>query len=109
MGGAGPLRLRPIRRDGARGQGGKDARGAAEPPIAEPNWWISENEGGAAIMCRLSAYQEPFPPSRLRELYGTPENYRRRVEDRLDELEAQGWSLPVYRDMILADAAAIEF
>jgi hypothetical protein len=28
---------------------------------------------------------------------------------RLDELEREGWSLPVYRDMLLADAAAIDF
>jgi hypothetical protein len=28
---------------------------------------------------------------------------------RLDALETAGWSLPVYREMILADAAAVEF
>ena len=82
---------------------------AAEPPIEHPNWWISENEDGANIMCRLSAYQLPFPAAKLRELYGTPENYRRLVEARLDELEAEGWSLPLYRDTILADAAAVDF
>lgn len=82
---------------------------AAEPPIADPNWWITENAMGAMIMCRLSAYQLPFPQAKLRELYGNPQNYRRRFEARLDELEAAGWSLPVYRDMILADAEAVEF
>lgn len=82
---------------------------AAEPPIAEPNWWITENAGGAGIMCRLSAYQDPFPPAKLRDLYGNAQSYRRQAEARLDELEAAGWSLPVYRDMILADARAIEF
>jgi hypothetical protein len=30
-------------------------------------------------------------------------------EARLDELEQQGWSLPVYRELILGDAAALEF
>lgn len=82
---------------------------AAEPPIPDPNWWITENANGAGIMCRLSAYQIPFTKEELRELYGDPRNYRRNVEARLDELEAEGWSLPVYRDMILADAAAVEF
>jgi hypothetical protein len=82
---------------------------AAEPPIANPNWWITQNAGGANIMCRLSAYQVPFSQQKLRGLYGDPQNYRRQVEARLDELEAEGWSLPVYREMILADAAAIEF
>jgi hypothetical protein len=81
----------------------------AEPPIANPNWWITQNAGGANIMCRLSAYQLPFSREQLRRLYGNPRAYRRKVEDRLDELEAEGWSLPLYRDMILADAAAIEF
>jgi Alpha/beta hydrolase domain len=82
---------------------------AAEPPIAHPNWWITENENGANIMCRLSAYQLPFSADELRELYGDPGNYRRQVEARLAELEAEGWSLPVYRDMILADAKAVVF
>ena len=82
---------------------------AAEPPIANPNWWVTENTNGAAIMCRLSAYQIPFSAEKLQELYRDPQSYRRAVEARLDELEAAGWSLPVYRDMILADAAAIRF
>lgn len=82
---------------------------AAEPPIDNPNWWITENEGGASTMCRLSAYQVPFSPETLRSLYGDASSYRHQVEARLDELEAEGWSLPVYRDMILADAAAVVF
>lgn len=81
----------------------------ADPPIPNPHWWITDNLNGAAIMCRLSAYQIPFSKAMLRNLYGTPRNYQRRVEERLDELEAAGWSLPVYREMILADARAVEF
>jgi hypothetical protein len=81
----------------------------ADPPIDDPNWWISDNANGAGIMCRLSAYQLPFSAARLRELYGDAASYRRQVEARLDELEAAGWSLPLYREMILADAASVEF
>ena len=81
----------------------------AEPPISNPNWWITENANGAAIMCRLSAYQIPFSTEQLRKLYGDARAYRRKVAARLDELEAAGWSLPVYRDMILADADAVVF
>ncbi|WP_428099393.1 alpha/beta hydrolase domain-containing protein [Candidatus Rariloculus sp.] len=81
----------------------------ASPPIENPNWWLTENANGAATMCRLSAYQLPFPVDELRALYGSPADYRRTVEERLDELEAEGWSLPVYRDLILADARAMEF
>jgi hypothetical protein len=60
-------------------------------------------------MCRLSAYQEPFAAAELRRLYGSEREYRQKVAARLDELERQGWSLPVYRDLILADAAAVDF
>ena len=31
------------------------------------------------------------------------------VEKRLTELEKSGWSLPVYRELILADAAKVSF
>jgi len=83
---------------------------AAEPLIDDPSAYVAANGMfGARIMCRLSAYQEPFPQSKLRELYGSERNYMNRVEARLDELEREGWSLPVYREMILSDAAAIEF
>lgn len=82
---------------------------AQNPPIGNPNWWIAENANGAAIMCRLSAYQVPLSEAELRTLYGTPADYVRSIEKRLDELEAEGWSLPVYRDTILADARAVQF
>jgi hypothetical protein len=60
-------------------------------------------------MCRLSAYQEPFSAAQLRELHGSKREYLRKFEARLNELEQQGWSLPVYRELILADARAIDF
>ena len=60
-------------------------------------------------MCRLSAYQEPFTAAKLRELYGSKREYLRKVETSLDALERQGWSLPVYRDTILADLAKTQF
>ena len=64
---------------------------------------------GAQIMCRLSNYQVPFSAAKLRELYGDKRNYERMFAARLEELERQGWSLPVYHGMILSDAGAIEF
>jgi hypothetical protein len=42
-------------------------------------------------------------------LYGDKRQYRSKVEKRLAELEKAGWSLPVYREMILGDAAKVEF
>ena len=45
----------------------------------------------------------------LEELYRTKKNYVSMVERRLTELEKAGWSLPVYRELILADAAKVNF
>jgi hypothetical protein len=83
---------------------------AVDPVIANPSAYVKVNGlQGAQIMCRLSAYQEPFSPAKLRELYGSEREYLRKFESRLDELERQGWSLPVYRDALLADARRVGF
>jgi len=82
---------------------------AKDPVIANPSEYVRVNGlQGAQIMCRLSAYQEPFSKEKLRELYGSKREYLRRFEARLDELEREGWSLPVYRETILADVAKTE-
>jgi hypothetical protein len=83
---------------------------AADPLPGEVSEYVAANGAqGAAIMCRLSNYQYKFDTKTLEALYGSPRAYRKAFEDRLDELETEGWSLPLYRDMILADAAAIDF
>lgn len=83
---------------------------AAEPLIANPSDYVKANGlQGAQIMCRLASWQEPFPAAKLRELYGSKREYLRRFEARLDELEKQGWSLPVYHDMLVADTAKVDF
>jgi hypothetical protein len=83
---------------------------AAEPVIANPSEYVRVNGlQGAQTMCRLSAYQEPFSTAKLRELYGSKREYLRKFEARLGELERAGWSLPMYRDTILADVAKTEF
>lgn len=61
------------------------------------------------LLCMLSGYQTPLDAAVVKEKYGTPANYVRQVERRLQELEAQGWSLPVYRDVIMNDAKAVRF
>jgi len=83
---------------------------AADPLPAEVSAYVRANPGvGANIMCRLSVYQLPFTPEKLKSLYGSPRAYRRAFTASLEALEAEGWSLPVYHDMILADAAAVDF
>ena len=83
----------------------------ATPLIPNPAEWIVKNGGeqGAQIMCRLSAYQVPFSKDELHELYGTPGEYVKKFEARLSELEKQGWSLPLYHDLIMSDAKAVQF
>jgi hypothetical protein len=63
----------------------------------------------ARQMCGLASYQTDLTKAELKQLYGSTKNYRSKVEKRLTELEKAGWSLPVYREMILADAAKVEF
>jgi hypothetical protein len=61
------------------------------------------------LLCSLSGWITPIPAEALRSKYGSTANYVQQVEARLNELEAQGWSLPVYRDIILGDARAVSF
>ena len=83
---------------------------AAVPPIPNPSAWIAANgPGAAAQMCGLAGYQISFGQDRLKKLYTSKKTYQDRVMRRLDELEKAGWSLPVYREAILADAAKVEF
>jgi Alpha/beta hydrolase domain len=83
---------------------------AADPLPEKVSEYVRVNgPQGAQIMCTLSNYQYPFEPEKLERLYGNLRSYRKAFEDRLNELEAEGWSLPIYHDMILADARAIEF
>lgn len=83
---------------------------AADPLPPEVSEYVAANGAfGAQTMCRLSNYQYMFDDARLQELYGSPRAYRRAFEASLDALEDAGWSLPLYHDMIMADAEAVEF
>ncbi|MEY4642733.1 MAG: hypothetical protein RLZZ227_2727 [Pseudomonadota bacterium] len=61
------------------------------------------------LLCALSGWETLLPQETLRAKYESPENYVRMVEARLAELEADGWSLPVYRDVIMNDARSVKF
>ena len=60
-------------------------------------------------MCGLSTSQVALTPAQLKERYKTKRAYVQAVEKRLTELEKAGWSLPVYREMILGDASMVAF
>jgi hypothetical protein len=64
---------------------------------------------GPGLLCVLSVWETPIPPAQLKQMYGSKEDYVRQFEQRLNELEKAGWSLPVYHDLILADAKAAHF
>jgi hypothetical protein len=83
---------------------------AANPPIPNPSAWIAAHGANAPNqMCGLAGYQTAFPKEKLQTLYGNRKSYQDRVRKRVLELEKAGWSLPVYRDLILEDAAKIVF
>jgi hypothetical protein len=83
---------------------------AATPPTPNPSAWIRANGANAPnLMCGLSGSQTALSNDQLKKLYRNKKNYVTMVERRLNELEKSGWSLPVYREMILADAAKVEF
>jgi len=65
--------------------------------------------GGNAQLCGLSVYQTPIAKAELKKMYGSKDSYVKKVDARLKELEKAGWSLPVYHDLILADARAVDF
>jgi hypothetical protein len=83
---------------------------AITPVIPNASAWIaSRGQQAASQMCGLSTAQVPFPADKLRGLYKTRQAYVKRVEARLDQLEREGWSMRLYREMILDDAAKAAF
>jgi hypothetical protein len=82
----------------------------ADPPVPNANPWIA-NRGVQGInqLCGLSNYEIALKKEQLKKLYKSPKDYYNRVAQRYDELMKEGWALPVYRDMVLAEAARVAF
>jgi len=82
----------------------------ASPPIPNAHPFVASRTPEAqAQLCGLAGYEVPMSAAQMKKLYKDPKSYRARVANRLGELEKQGWSLPVYREVILKDAAAVVF
>lgn len=83
----------------------------ANPFPANPSAWMKANgnEKGAALMCNLSAYQTALSKDELKKRYKNKKNYVSMVEKRVGALEKAGWSLPMYHDLIMSDAAKVDF
>ena len=83
---------------------------AASPLPAKASDYVTKGgQRPRTQMCGLSAFQNDFSKEELKQFYGSKKAYRSKVEKRVSELEKAGWSLPVYREMILGDAAKVEF
>jgi hypothetical protein len=83
---------------------------AVTPVIPNASAYIAtRGQNAANQMCGLSTAQIAIPQAKLKEMYQNKQAYVKAVETRLTALEKAGWSLPLYRDMILGDAARVNF
>jgi hypothetical protein len=82
----------------------------AEPPIKNPHPFIAaRGEAAQNQLCGLANYQISFTPAQLKKLYKDKKDYQARVQQRYDQLMKEGWALPVYRSVVLDDAARVDF
>ena len=85
----------------------------AEPRISNPNRFLAARRTGGqdpdAQLCGLSNFETALSKEQLKKLYKNPKDYSNKVVQRLDELVKAGWALPVYREMVLAEAARVTF
>jgi len=82
----------------------------AVPPTPNTVPWVAlRGEAGIDQLCRLTGYQISLTVEQLRKLYTNKQNFLAKVRQRVDELTREGWSLPIYRERILADAAKVDF
>jgi hypothetical protein len=83
---------------------------AITPVISGASAYIAtRGQNAANQMCGLSTAQIALPAAKIKELYKNKQAYVKAVETRLTALEKAGWSLPLYREMILGDAKSVSF
>jgi hypothetical protein len=82
----------------------------AQPPIKNPHPFLAaRGEAAQNQLCGLANYEEALQAALLRKLYKDKKDYQTKVEQRYDELMKQGWALPVYRSVVLGDAAKVSW
>jgi len=85
----------------------------AEPRIPKPNHFIEARRVNGADpdgqLCGLGNFETALSKEQLKKLYRNPKDYANKVAQRYDELVKEGWALPVYREMVLAEAAKVTF
>ena len=82
----------------------------AVPPIPNPSpAVVGQGPGGAQLFCGIAAYQVPLSADQMKALYKNKKDYETKVEQKTNALIKDGWISPAYKDLILADAAKVEF
>jgi len=85
----------------------------ADPRISNPNHFIAarriNGQDPDAQLCGLANFETALSRDQLKKLYKNPKDYYNKVAQRYDQLVKEGWALPVYRDMVLAEAARVTF
>jgi hypothetical protein len=85
----------------------------AEPRISNPNHFIAarriNGQDPDAQLCGLGNFETALANEQLKKLYKNPKSYYNKVAQRYDELVKAGWALPVYREMVLAEAGRVKF
>jgi hypothetical protein len=86
---------------------------ASEPRVANPHYTImarrTAGQDPDAQLCGLSNFEIAMPKDQLKKIYKNPKTYYNKVAERYDELVKEGWALPVYKEMVLAEAARVTF
>jgi alpha/beta hydrolase family protein len=82
----------------------------ADPPIPNANPWVA-NRGADGVnqLCGLANYETALSKEQLKKQYKDSKSYQNKVAQRYDELVKEGWALPIYRAMVLAEAARVTF
>ena len=86
---------------------------ASTPRIPNPNHFIAERRTNGqdpdAQLCGLGNFEAALSKDQLKKLYKNPKDYYNKVSQRYDELVKEGWALPVYKEMVLAEASHVTF
>jgi len=80
---------------------------AASPPVANITPQVAAY--GAELFCGIAGYQLPLSADQMKMLYKSKKDFQSKVEQRANALIKEGWLSSAYKEMILADAAKVDF
>jgi hypothetical protein len=59
------------------------------------------------FFCSIAGYETPLSREQLKSLYNSSQEYREKVDQRLQQLIKEGWFLPEYSSQVTGDAAKV--